>query len=276
MSLTGSADSRQAIGQLRSDLERVAGQQDGSALSTMARELYAVVGLLADQPRLRRTIGDPSSPADQRADLIGRLLDGRVGAAALELVQAAVRLRWSTSWDLADGLGEVADEALFAAAEKQGRLDDVEDELFRFSRILAVQSQLTTLLDELSVPAQRRVELLRSVIGGKVQPATEQLLEHAVTSSRERSIELAIDHLLDAAARRRERSIARVLSAVALSEEQESRLASVLSSMYGRAISVRSAVDPTVVGGLMIRVGDEVIDGTVATRIATARAQLAG
>jgi F-type H+-transporting ATPase subunit delta len=192
------------------------------------------------------------------------------------VVETAARLRWSRPWDLVDGLEDIADDALFAAAEKNGSLDEVEDELFRFERILAAQSPLTTLLDELTVPAERRVGLLRDLLGRKVQPVTEQLLEHAVASGRKRSIELAIDDLLDAGARRRERSVARVLSAVPLTTEQETRLASVLSTMYGRPISVRSAVDPTVQGGLVIRVGDELIDGSIATRFATARSQLAG
>ncbi len=97
-----------------------------------------------------------------------------------------------------------------------------------------------------------------------------------MTSARKRSVELAIDDLLEAAARTRARSVARVLTAVPLTAEQEDRLASVLSDMYGRPITVRSAVDPTVVGGLVVRVGEEIIDGSIATRFAAARDRLAG
>ena len=117
--------------------------------------------------------------------------------------------------------------------------------------------------------------LLRGVLSGKVRPVTEALLAHAVESSRKRSLELAINELLEAAAARQARSIARVVSAVGLTDEQESRLAAVLSQLYGRSIAVHTAIDPAVQGGLAIRVGDEVIDGTIASRFAAVRAALA-
>ena len=114
-----------------------------------------------------------------------------------------------------------------------------------------------------------------AVLSDKVRPVTEALLEHAVASSRKRNIELAIDELLEAAAARQARSIARVVSAVGLTDEQESRLAAVLSQLYGRPIAVHTAIDPAVQGGLAVRVGDEVIDGTIASRFAAVRAALA-
>jgi F-type H+-transporting ATPase subunit delta len=97
-----------------------------------------------------------------------------------------------------------------------------------------------------------------------------------VSSTRKRNLQLAIDGLIEASASLRSRSVARVLTARELTSEQESRLGSALSEMYGREISVRSAIDPRVKGGLVVRVGDEVIDGSVAARLAAARAALAG
>jgi len=274
------AASRSALAALRERLNDVLDtlppSADGAGYKSPAAELYSAADLLAAQPRLRRTLGDPSTDASSRAELIGSLLTGKLGDPALQLVKAAVSQRWSSPWDLADALEIIADETLLVAADKQGKLDDVEDELFRFERILGNSGELAAALDEAGVPAQRRRALLDSVLNGKVFPITAELLGHAVSSGRKRSLLLAIDDLLEASAARRARSVARVISATELTPEQTSRLGAALSQQYGREINVRTAIDPEVKGGLVVRVGDEVIDGTVAGRLAAARAALAG
>jgi F-type H+-transporting ATPase subunit delta len=272
--MTGAA-SREALATLRRRTEALSGRAATSGgLMDLAGELYEIADLLVAQPRLRRTLGDPASAPEARGELIGRLLQGNVSSEAQELAEAAVGLRWSSSWDLTDGLETIADDALLRAADQEGRLDDVEDELFRFERIVDANSRLATLLDEMSVPATRRTALLRDVIAGRVHPVTQALLEHAVASTRKRGIDLAIDNLLEASAARRARSLARVVTAVPLTPEQENRLAAQLTELYGRQITVRIALDPSVRGGLVIRIGDEIIDGTVASRLAAARAAL--
>ncbi|HEU5271794.1 MAG TPA: F0F1 ATP synthase subunit delta [Jatrophihabitans sp.] len=271
------AASRQALRTLRQRLEPVTGRPAGAqSLVDLARELAAVADLLTKQPRLRRVIADPSTEADRRADLMARLLTGKVGGNTLQLVREAAALRWSTPWDLVDALELIGADVLLAAAENDGVLDQVEDELFRFERILDAYSDLAALLDEAIVPADRRIQLLDEVLGGKVHQITRELLAHAVASPRRRAMSFAIDDLLDAAAARRERSIAKVISAVPLTEEQENRLAEALSEQYHRAISVRVAIEPRIRGGLVVRVGDEVIDGSVASRLTEIRRALAG
>ncbi|HEY0167201.1 MAG TPA: F0F1 ATP synthase subunit delta [Jatrophihabitans sp.] len=250
--------------------------EDGSRHRELADELYAAAELLSKQPRLRRALGDPSTDASARADLARSLFSGQVGDVALGLIADAVSLRWSSPWDLTDALAILGDDALLAAAEQDGQLDTVEDELFRFERILADSGELGAALDEAGVPAERRRGLLQSLLGEKVQPITAQLLEHAVTSGRRPTLTLAIDDLLQASAARRERSVARVLSATELTPAQTERLAAALTRLYGREINVRTAVDESVKGGLVVRVGDEVIDGSVASRLAAARAAFAG
>jgi F-type H+-transporting ATPase subunit delta len=252
------------------------GRVSADTLSTIADELYAVADLLVGAPQLRRTLGDPATSADARAQLLERLLSGKVSKQALELATAAVRQRWSTPWDLTDALEGAGDDALFAAAEKSKRLDQVEDELFRLERILDANGEVVGLLDEQTVDPARRNALLDSLVSGKVSPATLSLLHHAVASQRKRSIVLAMDDLLDKAAARQDRSVARVVSAVPLSGAQQERLATALTRIYRRAISVRTALDPDIRGGLVIRIGDEVIDGSIATEFAAVRAALAG
>jgi F-type H+-transporting ATPase subunit delta len=268
--------SRESLAALRERLDGVTGRfSTESGLMEFASELYSVAELLHGQPRLRRLVADPATTPEARSDLIGRLLEGKVGASALTLVKDAVALRWSSPWDLVNGLEHVADDALLAAAEQARSLDEVEDELFRFERVLDGDSQLVTLLDDAVVPAARRIGLLNDLLEAKVSPVTLALVQHAVASGRRAGIEASLDALLDAAAARRDRSVARVISAVALTDAQESRLAAVLADMYGHPISVRTAVDPAIQGGLIIRVRGEVIDGSVSSHLAAARAALA-
>ena len=232
----------------------------------LANELYAVAGVLDAQPRLRRMLADPAAPAASRAALAESLVGGKVGASALAVVKAAAALRWSSPWDLVDAIESTADDTLLAAAERAGAIAQVEDELFRLERILDAESGLTTLLDEASADVARRQSLLDGLVSGKVHTLTAALVRHAVASPRKRSVLLALDDLVEAAAARRERSIARVVSAVALTDAQVTALASRLSGIYGRDIDVRLTVDPTIRGGLVVRVGDEVIDGSVSAR----------
>jgi F-type H+-transporting ATPase subunit delta len=224
---------------------------------------------------LRRALADPSTPPEARANLATTLLQNKIGSSAMGVVQTTVRERWSSPWDLVDSIEQIADDILLYDAEAAGSLGEIEDELFRFERILEAEPQLTTLLDSAAQPTDRRVELLRTLVSTKVTPTAMLLLEHAIRSGRRRGITAAISRLLEDAAARQDRSIARVISAVPLTDAQESRLSAVLSEYFRRRISVRTAVEPAVRGGLMIRIGDEVIDGTVSTRLALARNALA-
>ena len=270
--MTMRSASRRAADALRSTQDEVVdAHADASQLADLAAELHSVGSLLAVQPRLRRLLGDPATSPDRRTELAQNLFGGKLGDTALAIVKAAVAERWSSPWDLSDALEGAGDDALFAAAERDGRLDQVEDELFRLERILQNEGELGSLLDEQSVAAERRIALLDELLEGKVLPITRSLLAHAVRSDRKRSVALAIDDLLEHAAARQERSVARVISAAPISDAQQQRLTAALSQMYGRAISVRTALDPSLRGGLVVRVGDEVIDGSIATRFSQAR-----
>ena len=269
------AASREAQAELRAALGRDLPARSGT-LTELAAELHSVSRLFETEPRLRRTLGDASTAADRRSELAGNLLTGKVSDTAVALVSRAVALRWSNPWDLTDALSMLGDEVLLDSALRGGHLDNVEDELFRFGRILRAQDELRGLLDEQAVPADRRVALMNTVLDGKADAATVALLDQAVRSGRKRTMELAIDDLLERTAIIRGQSMADVTSAIVLSDEQEQRLGAALTRMYDRPITVRTQVDPSVQGGLIVRIGDEIIDGSVARRLAVVRAELAG
>lgn len=273
-----SAASRGAMAELSEQIFTLLEQPAAAGVNRqqIADELYSVAQLLNSEPRLRRSIGDPSTDASRRAQLARGLLTGKVSPLTVDIVAAAIGQRWSSPWDLVDALETAGDDVLLSDAERQRTLDGVEDDLFRFERILQHSAELSSALDDVNADPSRRISLVDELLTGKVNPISLSLIRHAITSARKRRLQAALADLLEASARRRHRSVARVISAAELTPEQTTRLADVLSRMYGREISIRAAVDPAIRGGLVVRVGDEVIDGTVAARMAAARASLAG
>jgi F-type H+-transporting ATPase subunit delta len=168
----------------------------------------------------------------------------------------------------------LARQALLAVAEKEGSLDDVEDELFRFGRVLNREHQLGSLLADITTPADGRISLLDGLIEGKVSPVTAALLRESVQLPRDRHLDVVSEELAELAAARRDRSVARVTTPVALSPEQEQKLADSLTRLYGRPMSLQIELDPSLLGGLVVQVGGEVIDGSVSSKLAAARRSL--
>jgi F-type H+-transporting ATPase subunit delta len=248
----------------------------GEALLSLADELFAVAQLLDGQPSLRRALSDPSTRPDDRAGLARRLLSGKVSAGALQVVETVARQRWSRSSDLVEAAETLAIEAALDAADSRGELDAVEDELFRFGRIVAGDDDLARILGDRSAPREGKTALLDRLLQGKVSPVTERLVRNSLTSSHVHNAENEVERLSTLAARRRGRSVAHVVSALPLTAAQEQRLVAVLERLYGRTMGLQVQVDPAVLGGLVIRVEDEVIDGSIAHRLEAAGRRLAG
>ncbi|MBP2705202.1 F0F1 ATP synthase subunit delta [Microbispora sp. RL4-1S] len=265
--------SRTALAEVEQRFNAVAASAD---LGTLADELFAVADLLDREHGLRRGLSDPARPADQKEQVVRGLLEGKISATALEVAVAAVRSRWSHAGDLPDSLERVGVMAAAAEAESDGRLDDVEDELFRFGRILSANPDLRRALSDPGVPAERKRELLAGLLGGKVAPSTLRLVTQVVVHPRGRSLETALDQYGWIVARARERLVGVVRTAVPLGEEQKQRLAAWLRATYGRDVHLNVEVDPRVLGGFSVKVGDDYIDTTIAGRIEEVRRRLAG
>jgi F-type H+-transporting ATPase subunit delta len=219
---------------------------------------------------------DPARQPAQRADIATALLAGKIGADAAALVAGMARSRWSAPRDLADAVAHLAVRADLAIAERDGKLDDVEDELFRLSRLLDSNGDLALALADRRVPVDKRVALAGDLLSGKVDPTTYRLVGRLVANPRGRSVSAGLTEIGKEAAARRQRLIAYVTAAVPMTEQQRDRLAAVLKRLYGRQVHLNVDLDPAVLGGLSVRVGDEVVDGTVATRLGQAQRQLAG
>ena len=264
------------LGKARDVLTRQPRVTTDTEMLEVAGELFAVGRLLDGQPSLRRALSDPSGKPDDRAALVDRLFRGKVSGVTLDLVETVARQRWSRPSDLVDAMTTLGTEAALDAADTEGALDDVEDELFRFGRIVSGDRELSRILSDRSASIEGTGALIDRLLSGKVGPVTELLLRNVLTSRRTGSAEVAVERLSEAASRRRGQSVARVTTAVALTPAQEERLTTVLGRLYGRTIGLQIVVDPDVLGGLVVQVGDEVIDGSVAHRLEAARRGLAG
>ncbi len=274
MALVLQAASRESLADLAARLDVFIDGVDADMLSAVAEDLFAVTRLVAAQPALRRHLADPSTAESTRADLVERLLGDKIGRPSLEAVVAAVSARWSRPADLVDALETLARSATLGGVEKDGRLDEVEDELFRFGRILDREPQLAGLLADTGTPADGRVGLLDRMLSGKVSDATLVLLREAVRLPRGRRLDLVAEELAEQAAARRQRSVARITTPVRLTAAQEERLRATLGRLYGRPMSLQVELDEALLGGLVVRVGGEIIDGSVAGRLAAARREL--
>jgi F-type H+-transporting ATPase subunit delta len=241
----------------------------------LADELFAVVGLLDSEHALRRALSDPGKPAAEKGAVTESLLRGKVTRRAEGLAVNAAQSRWATPGDMVDAIEQLAIEAMIIASESQDALDDLEDELFRFGRVVAGQPDLRAALTDPSLPNDRKQALLGALLDGKVTAVTLGLIGQMVTHPRGRPLSAALEMCADIAARRRQQLIAVVRAAVALSAAQRGRLAEALAGSYGHRVHLNVIVDPSVVGGISVQIGDELIDGTAATRLAEVRRRLA-
>mgnify|MGYP002148626806 CR=1 FL=1 len=211
------------------------------------------------------------------ARLVDSLFGGKIGAPALGVLATAASQRWSAESNLIDAVEHVGRLALLVRADRAGRGEELEEQLFRFGRVLDEEPRLTALLSDYSAPAQGRIALVDKVLsggGGSVDPTAATLLANTVTLLRGERADEAVMDLAELAVARRGEVVAHVTAAGDLSEQQRNRLTEILSRIYSHPVSVQLNVDPAVLGGLQIEVADEVIDGSISSRLTAARAGL--
>ncbi len=268
--------SREAQAAVVARFDALSGSLSSGDLATLSNELVAVDGLLEREPILARHLADATGQVDAKKQMLQRILGGQVGSTTLDLLDTAASVRWSKTGDFAGALAHVARLSLLAKAEREGQADEVAEQLFRFGRILDSQPQLTTLLSDYSTPAAGRVALLRGVLdraSGTNQTAAA-LLTHTVELLHGERADEAVHDLAELAVARRGEIVAQVDAAADLSDGQRRRLTDVLTRIYHNPVSVQINVDPSLLGGLAVSVGDEVIDGTLSSRLEAAATKL--
>lgn len=157
--------------------------------------------------------------------------------------------------------------ALFEIAQAEGNIDAVENELFRMARAFESNEQLRSTLTDTTIPADRRQGVVEQLLGGKASNTTTQLVSLVVGNGRSKDLPAIIDTLVKRASSEKKLEVAEVRSAIALTDDQQKRLSAALTKATGKQVNLKVVIDPTVMGGLVATVGDEVIDDTVRTRL---------
>jgi F-type H+-transporting ATPase subunit delta len=263
--------SREAYGDASEQLAANTTAATAPQLATVADEILSVAGLLRAQPRLRRALTDPSRPGSDRAGLLKSVLSGKVSEVTGNALSALVAGRFSRPTELLDATERLGVDTLLASAERDGKLADVEDELFRFSQIVSGDSALAVTLSDVGAPVERRVKLVQDLLKGKVHVATGRLAEVALTGFGGRGFEASLTRLVEATAAKRDREVAYVTVAKPLTDAEEQSLAAKLSTVYGREVSLKVDVEPAVLGGVSVRVGSDLYDGTVLRKLNAAK-----
>lgn len=247
----------------------------GQQAHVVGDQLFLVVDALDASGALRRSLADPSRSGEDKAGLVRAVLSGGFDPRTVETVEGLVASRWSSERDLVDAVDLLAIDAYLASAQARGALEQVESELFGLTRALVGQQELRQALSDSSTDAARRVAVIDQLLVGKADIVTIALCRRATAQPRGERFVPALGRIGDVAAARRNRLVAAVTVGAELSEAQRGRLEALLASAYGSQVQLHVTVDPTVLGGLRVRIGSDVVDSTVLARLAEARRRLA-
>src|SRR5690625_2254729 len=249
---------------------------DGAGAAQYGEERVAVVDTLDASAALRRALTEPNRDGEAKAQPSAAVVEGKASGEALDLLAGWARGRWSAEGDLADAAEQLGVTALLVSAESREELASLEEDLFRITRVLADNRELRLALADKDRSTDDRIGLLRAVFADHVGTEALALAARTISSGRSKSVTAGLLHVSELAAERRERLLAVVTAAVPLSTAQQQRLTDMLTRSYGRPVQVNITVDPAVMGGLRIHVGNELVDGTTLSRLEEARRRLAG
>jgi F-type H+-transporting ATPase subunit delta len=239
----------------------------------LSSELFFITDVLGSNISVRRALTDPSRDAQSKSVFVKDLLASKVGAPALGLLTEISALRWSGAKDLVQVIEQLAIEAEASAANISGELDRVEEEIFVVFNTITNSSELRKAFKSDAVQAKSKLaqEILKNA-----SPSTSKLLSHMVNSWRGRSIEATFADYQWALAARRNRVIALVKVAAPITQDQQTRLVTALTSKVGQPVRINIEIDPYVIGGVSVKFADEIVDGSISNRLAGAARALAG
>lgn len=264
----GSA-SRQASTSTKAALAALGGSVD---LAT-AEQLFAAGRVIAESSQLRATLADPAINVAAKEGLLGKIFGTKLGKSATALLLAVVSSDWSSQDDLLTGLEDIALRVTALSAPASLSIDS---ELFAFSRVVASDNELELALGTKLGDSSAKGGLVASLLGGKASDQTIVIVSALVQQPLGRRIGALLTHAASVVADQSGQVIATVTTATPIAASQLASLTKSLTKIYGRELRLNIEIDPSIIGGLRVQVGDDVIDGSISSRINDLRLQLAG
>ena len=249
----------------------------------LARELFGILGTVDSSAGLRRALTDPSRSGEEKSALVKQLFGGQVSADAVEIAAGLASSRWASARDLGDALETLAASVVIAVAENKSAvsasgitgLEELENELFSFNQAVASSHEVQRALSEPQASAAAKIALAERLVPGASEEA-KVLIGQAVSQPRGIKATRLVGRFAELAAKRQQRWIATVSVSRPLTTVQLTRLQAAMNALYGRELKVNVNIDPTLIGGVRVQVGDEVLDASVIARLGQLQRQLAG
>jgi F-type H+-transporting ATPase subunit delta len=249
----------------------------------LAKELFGILGMVDSSAGLRRALTDPSRSGDEKSALVRQLVGGKVSADAAEIAGGLASSRWASARDIGDALETLAATVVISVAENKSAvsasgitgLEELENDLFSFNQAVASSHEVQRALSEPQASAAAKSALAGKLVPG-VSEEAKVLITQAVSQPRGIKPTRLVERFAELAAKRQQRWIATVSVTRPLSQTQLARLQAGLNNLYGRELKVNINVDPALIGGIRVQVGDEVLDASVLTRLGELQRQLAG
>ena len=249
----------------------------------LANELFGILATVDSSAGLRRALTDPSRSSDEKSALVRQLFSGKVSADAVEIASGLAGSRWASARDIGDALETLAASVVIAVAENRSAvsasgltgLEALENDLFSFNQVVESNHEVQRALSEPQASPAAKIALAEKLVPNASAEA-KVLIGQAVSHPRGLKVTKLIRRFAELAAKRQQRWIATVGVSRPLTATQMSRLQTGLNALYGRELKINLSVDPALIGGIRIQVGDEVVDASVVARLGQLHRQLAG
>lgn len=264
---------------MRGEVSRIADRESRDSLAPKLRdtredawrignELFTITKVLDDSIQLERALTDPSRPVADKVAVLTELLGDNVHPMTMEIMTDLVSRHWSRARDIANAVEDFGVDAMMYYADATGATLQVSVELSELHSALLNLPVVRAKLYDYQATSEARVKLFHEVFSGKtLNKVTMRLAEHATCNLRRRRYLETIQWLINKFSRHMGESMVTVTTATPLKKEQIERLVEVYSAKVGRQVHINSVVDPTVLGGMRIQVGDEVTDNTVVAQL---------
>ena len=234
----------------------------------IGNELFTITSALDHNIQLERALTDPSRPVEDKAAVVKTLIGDQAHPLVMEIMSDLVSRRWSRVSDIANAVEDFGVDGMMYYADYTNTTLQVSIELAELHSALLNLPVVRTKLYDATVSSEARVKLLYSLIGdADFTKVTKRLAEHATCNLRNRRYLQTIQWLINKFSRHMGESMVTVTTATPLSKEQVEKLIAIYSAKTGHPVHINSVVDPTVLGGMRIQVGDEVTDNTVVAQL---------